>query len=90
MSKAYRIRIAGVQLNLHLDRSIGLQVDLLPILGRERMLELFLEQLRQAGARELPDGRWQIASKLSDWIFDPKTLQVEVRPRDSDSRHHLP
>ena len=86
MSKAYRIRIAGVEVNLHQDRSIVLNVDLLPILGRDRMTELFVQQLQQAGATQRADGRWLIDKPLSEWIFDPATLQLEVRPKDSEKQ----
>ncbi|MEZ0370051.1 MAG: hypothetical protein ACAI44_13270 [Candidatus Sericytochromatia bacterium] len=84
MSKAYRIRIAGVNVNLHLDRSITLNVDLLPILGRERMLELLTEELKKAGAVQQADGRWLIEKTLSEWNFDPQSLQLEVRPKSTE------
>lgn len=79
MSKMYRIRIAGVEVDLHLDRSIHLTVDLLPILGQEAMTGLLLKQLAAAGARE-QDGKWLLTGQISDWIFDPATLKLEVRP----------
>lgn len=82
MSKAYRIKISGIELNLHLDRSITLDIDLLPILGREAMLRLLLEQLKQAGFTEQPNGLWNMQKQLSEWVFDPATLKLEVRPLD--------
>lgn len=84
MSKAYRLRIAGVQVQLHLDRSIALNVDLLPILAAGRMLTLLQEQLQQAGALQQADGRWRISKTLTDWLFDTATSKLEVRPRNQE------
>ncbi|WP_372365589.1 hypothetical protein [Candidatus Uabimicrobium sp. HlEnr_7] len=81
MSRAYRIKIAGMHMNLHEDQNVILDIDLLPILDTETMQEILAEELKKAGGSEV-DGKIQIEPKKNIiYTIDPKQQKLEIDVR---------
>ena len=62
MSRAYRIKVAGMHMNLHEDQNVILDIDLLPILDKESMQEILANELKKVEGNEV-DGKIHIKPK---------------------------
>lgn len=78
MSRAYRIKVAGMHMNLHEDQNVILDIDLLPILDQEAMQEILKNELLKIGGEEV-EGKIVLEPKKNVIIkVDTKEQKLEV------------
>ncbi|BBM85769.1 hypothetical protein [Candidatus Uabimicrobium amorphum] len=78
MSRAYRIKVAGMHMNLHEDQNVILDIDLLPILDKESMQEILTNELKKVGGNEV-DGKIHIEPKKNVvYKIDPQEQKLEI------------
>ena len=78
MSRAYRIKVAGMHMNLHEDQNVILDIDLLPILDKESMQEILANELKKVEGNEV-DGKIHIKPKKNVvYKIDPQEQKLEI------------
>lgn len=80
MSRAYQIRVSEtVVKTVHIEDGLSFRLEILDVLGKERMAALLTEELRGQGYEEGEDGK--LVKKVGDVevAVDPSSGTVEVR-----------